>query len=273
MPELPEVECVRRTLEPGVLNRSVSRIRVEKPKLARPSPEAFRKGLTGRSIIATSRHGKLLILHLDDGGFWAIHLGMTGQVISAPKRPQADHIHITVSFKDKGPKLYYRDVRQFGYMAHCPDRAGLLAGPLANFGPDALGLDLDTFLSGLGSRTAPLKSLLLDQRILAGVGNIYADESLHRAGISPLARPVDLSQEKLITLHGAIQETLAEALEKGGSSVRNFVDARGRAGTFQEAHQVYQRGGCDCPRCGETIERIVLGGRSTHFCPACQLES
>lgn len=272
MPELPEVECVRRTLEPWVLNRRISRVRVEKPKLARPTPHAFRKGLGGRTIIATSRHGKLLILHLDDGGFWAIHLGMTGQVISAEKRPQADHIHITVSFDDQGPKLYYRDVRQFGYMAFCPDRAGLDAGPLANFGPDALGLDLETFLSGLGSRTAPLKNLLLDQRILAGVGNIYADESLHRAGLSPLARPAGLSKEKLITLHEAIQGILAEALEKGGSSVRNFVDAEGRAGTFQEAHRVYKRTGCDCPRCGESIERIVLGGRSTHFCPECQLK-
>jgi len=272
MPELPEVECVRRTLEPGVINRCVSRVRVEKPRLARPSPEAFRKGLTGRTITATSRHGKLLILHLDDGGFWAIHLGMTGQVISAQKRPQADHIHIIVSFKDKGSNFYYRDVRQFGYMAHCPDRAALEAGPLANFGPDALGLDLEMFLSGLSRRNAPLKNLLLDQRILARVGNIYADEALHRAGISPLARPGDLAQEKLITLHGVIQETLAEALAKGGSSVRNFVDAEGRAGTFQHAHRVYQRTGCDCPRCGDTIQRIVLGGRSTHFCPACQLE-
>ena len=272
MPELPEVECVRRTLEPWVLNRRISRIRVEKPKLARPTPQAFRKGISGRTITSTSRHGKLLILHLDDGGFWAIHLGMTGQVINAHKRPRADHIHITVSFGDNNAKLYYRDVRQFGYMAHSPDRAALEAGPLANFGPDALGLDLETFLAGLGSRTAPLKNLLLDQRILAGVGNIYADESLHRAGLSPLARPADLPREKLITLHGAIQETLAEALEKGGSSVRNFVDAEGRAGTFQEAHRVYQRTGCQCPRCGQSIERIVLGGRSTHFCPECQLE-
>jgi formamidopyrimidine-DNA glycosylase len=272
MPELPEVECVRRTLEPNVLNRQISRIRVEKPKLARPTPQAFRKGLNNRTITATSRHGKLLILHLDDGGFWAIHLGMTGQVISAHDRPQADHIHITVSFKDQGPKLYYRDVRQFGYMAHCPDRAGLDAGPLGNFGPDALGLDPEVFMAGLGKRTAPLKNLLLDQRILAGVGNIYADEALHRAGLSPLARPAKLSREKLFTLHDAIQETLAEALEKGGSSVRNFVDAEGRAGTFQEAHRVYKRTGCDCPRCGESIERIVLGGRSTHFCPECQLK-
>jgi formamidopyrimidine-DNA glycosylase len=272
MPELPEVECVRRTLEPSVLNRRVSRVRVEKPKLARPAPEVFRKGLTGRTITATSRHGKLLILHLDGDGFWAIHLGMTGQVISAQQRPRVNHIHITVSFKDQGPKLYYRDMRQFGYMAYCPDHAALEAGPLANFGPDALGLDLEAFISGLGRRSAPLKSLLLDQRILAGIGNIYADESLHRAGLSPLAKPADLNRAKLTTLHSAIQETLAEALAKGGSSVRNFVDAEGRAGTFQEAHRVYRRTGCECPRCGNSIQRIVLGGRSTHFCPECQLE-
>jgi len=272
MPELPEVECVRRTLEPAVINRRVSRVLVSKPKLARPTPAALAQGLRGHLITATSRHGKLLILHLDGGGYWAIHLGMTGQVITASQRPKADHIHITVSFGDKGPKLYYRDVRQFGFMAHCRDRAALEAGPLANFGPDALGLGLDDFLRGLGRRTAPVKSLLLDQRILAGVGNIYADEALHRAGLSPTAKPAELSPEKLAGLHAAIQETLAEALAKGGSSVRNFVDARGRAGTFQHAHRVYQRTGQACPRCGGTIQRTVLGGRSTHFCPECQLE-
>ena len=270
MPELPEVECVRQTLSPQIVGRQVSRVRVEKLKLVRPNPAAFRRGVVGRRIHECRRHGKLLILQLDNGSFWTIHLGMTGQLILAPQRPDARHIHITVSFADGGPRLYYRDLRQFGAMNFCPDQKALEAGPLANFGPDALGLEEAIFLQRISGRSGPLKSLLLDQRILAGVGNIYADESLHRAGLSPLSRPKDLSAEQLGLLHRMIQETLKEALARGGSSVRNFVDAKGRPGTFQHAHRVYRRTGQACPVCGRAIERITVGGRSTHFCPCCQ---
>ena len=149
-------------------------------------------------------------------------------------------------------------------------RPPLDAGPLANMGPDALGIPLEVFLERLSGRGGKIKSLLLDQRVLAGVGNIYADESLHRAGLHPLSRPVDLSQEQLIGLHHHLQEILTEALARGGSSISNFVDAHGRPGTFQHAHRVYQRGGQACNECGCEIERIVVAGRSTHFCPHCQ---
>lgn len=270
MPELPEVECVRLTLTPAVQGRQVARVRVGLAKLARPTPEVFRQGLRGRLVTGSDRHGKLLILNLDDGSFWAIHLGMTGQLITAPKRPGANHIHLTVSFTDSGPKLYFRDLRQFGYMAHCADRQALVSGPLANMGTDALSIGRREFIDRLAGRTAPLKSLLLNQSILAGVGNIYADEALHRSGLSPLARPVDLSAAELTRLHGQVQKTLRQALEQGGSSVRNFVDAEGRPGTFQNAHQVYRRTGEPCPTCGCPIERVTLAGRSTHFCPQCQ---
>jgi formamidopyrimidine-DNA glycosylase len=271
MPELPEVECVRRTLEPQVAGRRVSLVRVGQPKLARPSAQALARGLKGRRVSALGRHGKLLILHLEGAGFWTIHLGMTGQLILAPRRPRAKHIHCTVSFADAGPRLYYRDVRMFGALGFWPDRPALERGPLANFGPDALQMDATAFAAGLERRSAPIKSLLLDQRILAGVGNIYADEALHRAGVAPTARPSGLGRKRLAGLHAELVATLAEAVERGGSSVSNFVDAQGRPGTFQETHRVYRRTGCSCPRCGGSIQRVVLGGRSTHFCPGCQL--
>jgi len=270
MPELPEVESVRRTLAPGLLDRTPKSLRVGLAKLVRPSPKALSAGIRGREVTGVERHGKLLMLRLAGGGVWAIHLGMTGQVILAQNKPQVKHVHITVSFDDNGPKLFFRDPRQFGFMAWCPDRASLEAGPLANMGPDALGMDQALFVERLAGRGGKLKSLLLDQRVLAGVGNIYADESLHRAGLHPLSRPCDLSEQQLCTLHEHLQETLAEALARGGSSVSNFVDAHGRPGTFQHAHRVYKRGGQPCPACGAPIERIVVAGRSTHFCPHCQ---
>ena len=272
MPELPEAECVRRTLTPKLLARRVSGVRVGLAKLARPDPSAFAKGLKGRSIVKTSRHGKMIIIHLSGGCFWTIHLGMTGQVILAAERPAVKHIHITVSFSDGGERLYYRDMRQFGFLAFCEDEKALWNGPLRNFGPDALLIGQEEFVAAMKDRKAPIKNLLLDQRILAGVGNIYADESLHKAKISPVARPVDLSPDQLAVLHGKVRETLLESLARGGSSVRNFVDAEGRAGTFQHAHRVYRRTGQACPVCGGEVQRIVLAGRSTHYCPCCQPE-
>lgn len=270
MPELPEVESVRRTLAPNLVGRVVAQVRIGLAKLARPTPKALSRGIRGKKVQNIRRHGKLLILELAQGGFWTIHLGMTGQLIMANERPRADHIHITVSFVDQGPRLYYRDLRQFGGMTYCPDEAALDSGPLVNMGPDALGLAKDAFIAGLAGRRAPLKSLLLDQRVLAGVGNIYADEALHRAGLHPTSKPAELSAKQLAVLHRHLQETLHEALARGGSSVRNFVDAEGRPGTFQHAHRVYRRTGLPCPACGSPVQRIVVAGRSTHFCPHCQ---
>ncbi len=270
MPELPEVESVRRTLMPRIQGRRIAKVNAPQNKLIRPSHKAFCKGLPGRRVLGSDRRGKLLMLQLEGGAYLAVHLGMTGQLIMAAHRPQADHVHVTIAFDDGGESLYYRDVRRFGFLAFCPDRAALLAGPLANMGPDALGMEAGLFVERLAGRRVPLKSLLLDQRVLAGVGNIYADEALHRAGLSPLARTAELQSADLLRLNDALQETLAESLARGGSSVKNFVDAQGRPGTFQHAHRVYRRTGQPCPACGASVEKIVLAGRSTHFCPNCQ---
>ena len=270
MPELPEVESVRRTLMPGILDRQVAEVVARPSRVVRPDPEGFRRGIVGRRVTGSLRRGKLLVLTLEGGAFWAAHLGMTGQLILAPGRLEADHVHVRVVFADHGPCLHYRDPRKFGYLAYYADRDQLMAGLYGQMGPDALSIAPEDFVARLAGRKAPIKSLLLDQRRLAGVGNIYADESLHRAGIDPNRRPVDLSPDELLRLHAALRETLDEALAQGGSSVKNFVDAEGRAGTFQEAHRVYRRTGQPCPACGTLVERTVLGGRSTHFCPCCQ---
>lgn len=269
MPELPEVECVRRTLEPAVLGRAIVAVQINYAKAVLPDARAFADGLGGKSITATARHGKLLILGLDQGAFLTIHLRMTGQVIVADQAPQADHIHARIDLDD-GQSLFYRDMRKFGRLNYCPDAQALQNGPLANMGPDALELEAEAFATLVGARGGKLKNVLLDQRVLAGVGNIYADESLHRAGLSPLADPRALSADDLDRLHRALRQTLLEALEQGGSSVRNFMDAHGRAGTFQHSHRVYRRTGQPCPVCGQPVERIVVAGRGTHFCPACQ---
>lgn len=270
MPELPEVESVRRTLMPRIQGRRIVKVEAREGKLLRPGLGALRQGLTGRRVQGSDRRGKLLMLALEGGAYLAVHLGMTGQLIMAGQRPRADHIHVVMAFEDGGESLYYRDVRRFGFLAFCPDRASLLAGPLAKMGPDALGMAEALFVERLSGRKAPLKSLLLDQRVLAGVGNIYADEALHRAGLSPRARTAGLGREDLSRLHAALQQTLAESLALGGSSVKNFVDAQGRPGTFQEAHRVYRRTGQPCPTCGTPVEKMVLAGRSTHYCPRCQ---
>ena len=269
MPELPEVECVRQTLEPAVVGRTISEVEIAYEKAVEPSVEDFTAGVTGRTIAGTDRHGKLLILNLDNGAILAIHLRMTGQVILAQNRPEADHIHVRLGL-DTGMSVFYRDMRKFGRLTYCPDQAALAAGPLANMGPDALGLGQDDFCERVGARGGKLKNVILDQRVLSGVGNIYADECLHRACLSPVACPKDLPRQDLQRLHGHLIKTLQEALAKGGSSIRNFMDAEGRAGTFQHSHRVYRRTGQPCPVCGSEIQRIVLAGRSTHYCPRCQ---
>lgn len=270
MPELPEVECVRRTLAPHVMGRRLAGVEVSLAKVARPSPQALSQGVAGRLVTGHRRHGKLLSLELEGGALLAVHLRMTGQLVPAAARPEAKHIHAQVRFADDGPSIWFRDVRQFGWLGYFADQAELAAGPLAGIGPDALGLPPADLARLLAPKAGRIKAALLDQRVVAGVGNIYADECLHRAGIHPEARPRDLSQAQLERLGRELNLTLAEAIARGGSSVSNFVDADGRPGTFQETHRAYKRTGQPCPACGEGICRIVVAGRSTHFCPACQ---
>jgi formamidopyrimidine-DNA glycosylase len=185
---------------------------------------------------------------LEKSSFWAIHLGMTGQIILRKNQPKTPHIHAALRLEDQNG-FFFRDVRQFGFMAYLPDEQSLQTGPLKNMGPDALLISPESFTKSLAGRKAPIKSLLLDQRILAGVGNIYADESLFRAGINPTSRAGEIPQKDLLRLHQVLRELLTQAIDCGGSSIRDYVDAKGEAGTFQDLHQVYGHKGEPCPVC------------------------
>lgn len=270
MPELPEVESVRRTLMPRILSRRMARVSAPQGKLIRPSHKAFCRGLVGRRVEGSERRGKLLSIHLEGGAYLAVHLGMTGQLIMAAQRPQADHIHVTIGFEDQGESLYYRDVRRFGFLAFCPDRAALLAGPLANMGPDALGLESGLFLERLAGRRVPLKSLLLDQRVLAGVGNIYSDEALFLAGLHPLRPGAGLAPGEVAALVAAVEEVLGRAVARGGTTVSDYRDGLGREGRYAPQLKVYGREGLPCPACGRPIRRIRVRDRSACFCASCQ---
>jgi formamidopyrimidine-DNA glycosylase len=258
MPELPEVETIVRELAPRLTGRHILSAEIRHPRITRYAQEDLAAVVAGRRIEAVTRHGKFILLQLDKG-MVTIHLGMTGNLLfDTPPGP-----HTRALFCLDDATLLYDDIRMFGsieWSAH-PSRT-------ARLGPDAL-------TSGELSpaslrRRSPIKSVLLNQAIFSGVGNIYADEALFRAGIFPGRRADRLSSARAALLISVVRNLLAEAVEYRGSSVANYVDTEGRQGSFQERHQVYGREGLPCPRCGTLIRRIVVAQRGTHYCPRCQ---
>jgi formamidopyrimidine-DNA glycosylase len=262
LPELPEVETVRRTLAPHVTGRRIEAVRYFSPLAAGSAPDTMVEGLTGRRILKLERKGKYLIFQLD-AGWMTVHLRMTGKLLLDGQRTSWTRAELEF---DDGHALVFEDVRQFGRLLWSPE----FPAGVARLGPDALELGAEVFVPLLKSRRAALKPLLLNQQVLCGLGNIYVDEALHRAHIHPLAVAARLSRTRLLRLHQAVAEVLAEALAAGGSSISDYVDAEGRRGEFQLAHRVYGRTGEACPACGTAIRRIVVGQRGTHFCPRCQ---
>lgn len=262
MPELPEVETVRRMIAPRITGRVIREARYFSPLAAGGEPEAMAAALAGRRILGVRRKGKYLVFPLDAGWMW-IHLRMTGRLlIDAPRTPWTRAV---LEFDD-GHALVFDDPRQFGRLLWS-------SGPpddVSRLGPDALELDAEEFAKRLRGRRGRVKPLLLNQRILSGLGNIYVDEALHRARIHPL-KPADrLGAARLARLHQAVADVLAEAIAAGGSSISDYVDAEGRRGWFQFAHRVYGREGEPCRTCGTAIRRIVVAQRGTHYCPRCQ---
>jgi formamidopyrimidine-DNA glycosylase len=262
VPELPEVETVARSIAPLVGRRILAAefrcLRV----LRGADPELMAAGLEGRKIGAVDRYGKFLVLSLRGGGYLVIHLGMTGRLLLGGAPGKHTHAILTL---DRG-LLLYDDPRQFGcfqYSAEFPQR-------VARLGPEPLEISAAEFASGLRRRKTRIKALLLNQRFLRGMGNIYADEALFRAGIHPLAIASRIRAERASRLHNAIREVLREAIDAGGSSISDYVDAEGRKGFFQLSHRVYQRTGEPCVRCGAPIRRVLVAQRSSHFCPKCQ---
>lgn len=269
MPELPEVETFVRALRAPLLGRTITGIRNDwSRQIAVLSPDAFRARIIGHRIEAIDRRGKYLVFTLSDDETLIIHLKMTGHLSVVPAETANDRYAHTVFELNDGRELRFRDPRKFGrvYLVHDP--ADVL-GPL---GPEPLeeGFTAADLADRLRRHKRAIKPLLLDQTFIAGIGNIYADEALFRAGILP-TRPSDtLTPAEIEALHAAIQAVLALGIEREGASISTYVKADGQKGDMQNAVAVFRRTGQACYTCGRPIERIVLGGRSTHFCPTCQ---
>lgn len=260
MPELPEVETIRRSLELRLTGRRIVRARFLSPLAADSRPEELSAQLCGGRITGLDRLGKHLLIRLANGTL-DIHLRMTGKLLwNVPPGPYAR----AVLSLDQG-HVVFDDIRQFGRMRWLPPG---IDPP--NLGPDALGLDFGTFSARLGGRRGSLKALLLNQSVVAGLGNIYVDEALFRARIHPLCAAVHLGRRRLRRLHQAVEDVLADALAAGGSSISDYVNAEGARGSFQLRHQVYGRAGEPCLCCGAPLRRILVAQRGTHFCPRCQ---
>jgi formamidopyrimidine-DNA glycosylase len=270
MPELPEVETIVRGLRQPLMGRSVIDTFTDWPRqIDRPAWNEFRSRMRGRAFRSIFRRGKYLIFELDQGENLIIHLKMTGQLSVVPREMAADgHVH-TVFNLDNNFDLRFRDVRKFGRLYLVRDPAEVLDG----LGPEPLS---DSFTSKwlyeeTRRRKRVLKPLLLDQHFIAGIGNIYADEALHRAQINPFRKANTLSRKEAQTLTAAIRHTLILAINQEGSSIdAGYRKPDGSSGSMQAHFTVYGRGGELCPRCGAIVERKILGGRSTHFCPQCQ---
>lgn len=290
MPELPEVEITRERIGPALLGRRIEGVHTTKPSyFFLTPPQHLRKRLIGRTVRALERVGKYLVAPLDDGSRLVLHLGMTGQLfvegvasarlLSAAGRaalvpeeqgafsPDA-HTHLWISFEDGGPAVIFRDVRKFGKVLWLAP--GEKTPRLERLGIDALRTSGADIFAASRKRSAAIKSLLLDQSVIAGVGNIYADEALFLAGLRPTRAARRLTRPQCGTLAAALQQVLRRSIETGGSSISDYVAPDGRDGAYQDERRVYARKGEPCDACGTAIRRIVIGQRSAHFCPRCQ---
>lgn len=280
MPELPEVETVKRGLAPVVEGATIEKADVNRPDLRWPFPDKMGERLTGARVKQLARRSKYLLFELENDETLLVHLGMSGRLLVSgdplgsfvhdhPAQDKHDHV---VLHMDNGARVTFNDPRRFGSMDLFPTW-----GPhrlLNGLGPEPLGNGFSEayLIKNLKGKTAPIKSALLDQGIVAGLGNIYVCEALFRAGISPVRKAGDIEPDTLSRLHTAIRDVLKEAIEAGGSSLRDFRQTDGELGYFQHKFDVYGREGevCHTPGCTTVIDRIVQSGRSSFFCPTCQ---
>jgi formamidopyrimidine-DNA glycosylase len=262
MPELPEVETVVRSIRPLVGRRIVAAEFRNLRVLRGGDPDAMSARLAGRKITAIKRYGKFIVASLGGGGYLMVHLGMTGRLLLGGGAGK--HTHAIFTF-DRG-MLLYDDSRQFG----CIELSEEFPRRVARLGPEPLEVEFDEFASAMKKRKTRIKSLLLNQTFLRGLGNIYADEALFRAGIHPEALASRIKADRARRLYDAIIAVLTEAIAAGGSSISDYVDAEGRKGFFQISHRVYQRTGEPCVTCKTPIRRVIVTQRSSHFCPKCQ---
>ncbi|MGE0408281.1 MAG: bifunctional DNA-formamidopyrimidine glycosylase/DNA-(apurinic or apyrimidinic site) lyase [Amphiplicatus sp.] len=283
MPELPEVETVRRGLLPAMEGARFAQVETRRADLRFPLPARFAARLVGARVLSLARRGKYLLAGLSNGETLLMHLGMSGRfTIDAHDRPgrfhrapDADPRHDHIVFDMAGPapaRIVYNDPRRFGFM-DLVDTAGLEASRhLAGMGPEPLSesFTADIFNAALKARSAPVKAALLDQRVVAGIGNIYASEALFRAGVSPRRTARSVAGTRGARLRAALIDVLTEAIGAGGSSLRDFAGTEGALGYFQRRFKVYDRAGAPCPICAAPIRRLVQSGRATFYCGACQ---
>jgi formamidopyrimidine-DNA glycosylase len=296
MPELPEVETIARGLDKRIAGDTIESVWLgSKPEPLKSSPQEIASVLEHSRIVRVRRIGKHIVFDLEGkgrkgrsrsprlasgkttrtwgtgatGGQWIVHLGMTGQLlIASPELETAKHTHAVLKLAS-GRELRFVDPRRFGRLAVA--RFEAQDGPrFAAPGDEPLDAKSDRFIALFRHRKTPIKSALLNQKLLSGVGNIYADEALFRAGIRPRRRAASLTCGELSKLHTALQEVLREAIKLGGSSINDYVDAEGREGFFQLQHRVYGREGKPCLVCKTPIKRVIIAGRSSHYCPHCQ---
>jgi len=282
MPELPEVETVRRGLQPVLEGRRIIRAQVNRPDLRWPFPPRMAERLTGAVVERLRRRSKYLLADLSTGETLLMHLGMSGRMLisgvtlgefhyahAAPEKH--DHVVLEV---EGGGRVTFNDPRRFGAMDLIATDAAENHPLLAGLGPEPLGNEFaEPYLVGrLKGRRTPMKAALLDQRIVAGLGNIYVCEALHRARISPLRQAGRTSAARIASLVPVIRQVLEEAIAAGGSSLKDYRQADGELGYFQHSFRVYDREGAPCPTegCGGTVHRVVQSGRSTYWCPSCQ---
>ena len=258
MPELPEVETVVRSVAPYVTGRRIIAAEFRSRFVTPGNRRKLAERISGRTIQSVRRRGKFIVIALDEGSL-SIHLGMTGKLLMDGRI--GDHTHGIFTL-DRG-MLLYDDSRQFGRIEWAAKR-------IEGLGPEPLEITLPDFIERLRSRKSQIKPLLLNQRFLAGLGNIYVDEALFASGIHPLAIAARVSEARAAKLYQAIRDVLTVAIQHRGSSISDYVDADGQRGNFQVLHRAYGREGEPCLTCGGAIRKIVVGQRGTHFCPKCQ---
>ncbi|WP_292289551.1 bifunctional DNA-formamidopyrimidine glycosylase/DNA-(apurinic or apyrimidinic site) lyase [Marivita sp.] len=282
MPELPEVETVRRGLIPAMEDQIIARAQVNRPDLRWPFPENMAERLTGKRVLRLRRRSKYILADLDSGETALIHLGMSGRMLVSgdplgqfvhdhPATEKHDHVVLDM---DNGARITFNDPRRFGAMDLFATDGADTHPLLASIGPEPLGNSFDEpyLVAALAHRNTPMKAALLDQKTVAGLGNIYVCEALFRSKIHPTRPARKVSKDRLSRLVPVIREVLRDAIEAGGSSLRDFRQADGELGYFQHSFDVYGREGAPCrtPGCNSTIRRIVQSGRSTFYCPTCQ---
>ena len=270
MPELPEVETVVRDLRESLVGRTFQSVRIGRKRLRRPWSSAWSRQLIGCTVAGVQRRGKWILIDL--GGPWLVaHLGMTGQLRVVPTiAPRQDHTHV-IGCLDRGLELRFRDPRRFGSISYFADQAGVDAFFTADrLGPEPFALDPAGWRESLKRTHRCLKAVLLDQTVIAGVGNIYADEALFEARLHPTLTANGVTLHQADALRRAVVRVLKRAIARRGSTIRDYLDGNGKAGGYQHEFRVYGRTGQPCSRCKTPVASIRLAGRSTHFCSGCQ---